>query len=299
MTDIGDDVTVQTTITVDDVPTNAVTVVLAVTDPTGATITPPSVSNPSTGVYLASFEATIPGRWLWTWTSTIPDAVDHGYTDVRVDPPARPQPLALTTDLEELLGRSLTPTEARQAPGLLRSASTRVRAFCRQQFDRKDDDVVILRPVDDKLRLPERPVLDVTLVELVGSNTIPDIAVPGWTFDGIDTINIAGLNSNTFVALPAWWDDLDRGLTTYRVTYSHGYDQYPEVVRDVTASAALRTLLSPTPVESQTQLTVGQYSEQFQQAAGTPGRAVRLSAVDKRDLIDAGFRRTAGTIQVR
>lgn len=300
MTDIGDDVTVQTNITVNGEPQNASSVTLTVIDPTGATVDPaPAVTNPETGEYRATFAATTAGRWRWYWTAVNPDGVDHGYTDVALDPPERLQPLAVPADLEELLGRALTIPEAAKAKALLRSASIRIRSFCRQTFDLVTDDAVTLRPLDDKLRLPQRPVIDVTLVEAVGSNGIPDLTIPGWTFDGVDTITIAGVSSSTFVALPAWWDDLDRGTPTCRVTYSHGYAYYPDLIRDIAAGAALRTLVSPTPVEGQTQVTVGQYTEQFQQAAGAPGLAVRLSAQDKRDLIDGGFRRTAGTIQAR
>lgn len=295
MTDIGDDFTIETTIRVDGVEVDPGSVTLTVTDPAGA-VTTPTPTNPDVGVYRATVTLTSAGRWRWRWTTTGPAGVDDGHVDVAVDPPPRLEPLATIRDIEEIIGRELTAAEAAKAPGLLRSASTRIRAFCRQQFDRVDDDTVVLRPTGGVLRLPQRPVLDVTAVVAVGSNGLPDLPVPGWTWDGRDTVDLTGIATATFVALPSWWDDTDRVTTAYRVTYSHGYDTTPDLIVDICRDAALRALNSPSPVEGVTQTTIGQFSEQFQQAEGSPGVAVRLSPADRKDLVDNGYRRTAGTI---
>lgn len=67
-------------------PTNA-TVVLTVTDPTGATSTP-AVTNSSLGVYDSYFDITIAGRWRWVWnvTGTVVD-VQYGQVDAANPPP--------------------------------------------------------------------------------------------------------------------------------------------------------------------------------------------------------------------
>jgi hypothetical protein len=41
--------------------------------------------------------------------------------------------------------------------------------------------------------------------------------------------------------------------------------------------------------------TIGQYSWQGQQGAGSPGSSARLTRAHKQDLLDAGFARNSGT----
>jgi hypothetical protein len=68
--DIGDVVTLDFTVAVDGVPTNA-TVTLTVTQPDGTTLTPaPSISNPTTGSYTASLLAAMNGLYSARWVST-------------------------------------------------------------------------------------------------------------------------------------------------------------------------------------------------------------------------------------
>ena len=66
--DVGDRVTVTTTVTVEGVATNA-TMAILVTSPSGTTSTP-TISNPSTGVYKANIDATEAGVWLYKWTAS-------------------------------------------------------------------------------------------------------------------------------------------------------------------------------------------------------------------------------------
>lgn len=207
-------------------------------------------------------------------------------------------PLAGSEDVELLLGRTLTTAEEDQVAGLLASASTRVRAFCKQTFSRVDDDQVTLRPLGTTLRLRSGPVISIAEVAAVGPDGTGLFPVVGWHWDGIDRIDLAGLNPEVFVSLPAWWDQ-SRGASSYRVTYTHGHDTIPPLIIDVVANAAIRVLNSPSAVEGSTMQTIGQYSEQFQQSQGAPGRAVRLTAADRQALIDAGYRRQATTVQLR
>ena len=301
MNDIGDDVTVSTTITVDGVPADPGTVDLAVTAPDG-TVTTPSVGNPAVGSYEATVPATSAGRWLYAWTTTDPAGVEHGHFDVAADPPPpdRLAPLATTTDLEDRLGRSLTDVEARKAPALLRDASAKVRAYTRQDFDLTLGDVAVLRPVGTELRLPQRPVLDVTAVVAVGGAPgIPDLPLSGWTWDGLDIVDIAGLDSNVWVSLPAWWEDHGTRPNTYRVTWDHGYPVTPDDVVEVVCSMINRVLLAPTPVEGMNREQIGQYGYGMAGGGGSPGVRVRLTQEDRDALADAGYRRRSGTIQMR
>src|SRR5690606_39829144 len=75
--DIGDAVVITTRIGVDGTPVDPVGVSLDLTSPDGTTSTP-AVQHISTGVYEVAFTASQPGRWLFKWTASTPDSVEHG-----------------------------------------------------------------------------------------------------------------------------------------------------------------------------------------------------------------------------
>jgi hypothetical protein len=211
-----------------------------------------------------------------------------------------PHALATVQDLEARLGRDLTPTEANRAETLLGDASALVRSYTRQTFDLVEDDELVLRPVGVELRLPQRPVTAVASVAAVGGHdTIPDIPLTGWTFDGIDIVNVDGIDSNVWVSLPAWWEDHGGHPDTYRVVYTHGYATVPPEVVTVVCAMVLRTLTAPSPVEGMVSERIGQYNYQLQQGGGSTGVSVRFTQADKDALIAAGYKRRATTVQVR
>lgn len=294
MADIGDDVTVTTTISVDGVLTDPTTVTLTVTDPADNDTTP-SVANPSVGVYQANVPATLAGRWTYVWTTATPDSVEHGYFDVAPDPP-RLRPLALPSDLEATLGRSLTSTEQTRAVPYLARASALIRRYTGQVFDPVSNDVVILRPVGSYLVLPQMPVTAVAEVRGVEEDGTAGDLLSGWTWDGLDRIDITTIGFG-WIADP-WWP-WPSGPESFRVVYSHGGAPIPDDVVGVCCDMALRPLLSPTPVENITSERIGAYSYQLGQFAGggSPGTAVRLTEADKDAL--RSYRPQANSIQVR
>lgn len=209
-------------------------------------------------------------------------------------------PLAEADDVASLLGRALTATEAAQVDALLRSASARIRAFCRQDFTYATDDQITLRPVGNTLRLPQRPVESVAAVAAVNADGQGTLPVVGWLWDGIDKIHIGPFATDIFVSLPSVLDDLDHGFGhSYRVTYTHGYQDIPDLIVDITANAAIRVLTAPSESEGMVGEQIGQYSYQTQQGQGSFGRTVRLTPGDRLALIEAGYRRRATTIQTR
>jgi hypothetical protein len=209
------------------------------------------------------------------------------------------EPLASPADLVARLGRDLTSIEAARADALLADASALVRGYTRQTFDPVEDDVVVLRPVGTLLRLPRQPVTAVTAVAAIGEE--PEVPLSGWQWDGSDLVDIGGLGS-IIVNLPDWWYDTPGGPNTYRVTYSHGYEETPPDVVAVVAAMVLRTLTAPSMVEGlvSSQEQIGQYSHgyQLQQTTGSAGPSVRLTQADKQALDDAGYRRRATTVAV-
>ena len=82
--DVGDRVTIQATFTDENsVLTDPDTVQLEIKNPAG-TVTTPSVSNPSTGVYEGSVLFDADGLWWYRWegTGTV-DAAEEGSMSVR------------------------------------------------------------------------------------------------------------------------------------------------------------------------------------------------------------------------
>lgn len=297
MTDIGDEVTTTTTITVDGILTDPATIELTVTAPDGTTSTPPP-TNPSTGVYEAEFTVNAAGRWLWTWSATDPESVEHGHIDVRTDPP-RLEPLASISDLEDRVG-SLSADQAARAGALLRDASAAVRSYCKQSFDLVENDTAVLRPVGADLILPQRPVLAVHSVAAIpGESGQPDITLSGWQWDGLDRVKVGGVGWRTAIDYDielsdSWW-----GIESWRVTYDHGYATTPDDVVAVVCGMVNRILTAPTMTEGYGSERVGPFSYSMAPGQGTPGPQVRLTQADKDALADAGYRRRSGTIQVR
>jgi len=206
--------------------------------------------------------------------------------------------LATVADLEARLGRALTDAEAPRADALLADASSKVRGFTHQVFDQVLGDEVVLRPVGTVLRLPQRPVLDVTAVVALGCADLPEVALTGWCWDGADKVDVAARRP-VDAGVTDWWWQRCGNPDTYRVTYDHGYAVAPPDVVAVVCAMVNRTLTSPTMVEGLTSERIGQYGYQFAQFSGgqSPGPNVRLSEADKQDLIDAGYRRRSTTVQ--
>jgi hypothetical protein len=300
MTDIGEEVRLTTSIAIDGTPTNPGGIAITVTSPAGLASTP-TPTNVSAGVYRAAVTPDAAGRWRYTWTTTSPNGVDHGYFDVRGNPPppGRLDLLATIDDLENRFQGALTADQVRVAPELLRDASAKIRAYTRQTFDHVVDDVATLRPIGTKLTLPQRPVLAVSsVVAISGYDGVPDVTLSGWQFDGIDTIDVYGLSS-VILNLPEWWSDLNGGPGTYRVTYDHGYATTPDDIVAKACELVTRVLTSPSQAEGMGSERAGPFGYSMAPGAGSAGASVRLTKADRDDLAEAGYRRTTGTVQLR
>ncbi|OMI34375.1 hypothetical protein SPAR_36366 [Streptomyces sparsogenes DSM 40356] len=206
-------------------------------------------------------------------------------------------PLASATDLSDRLGRPLTSAEAARAQALLVDASAKVRAYTKQNFTRTDNEIVVVRAQQGEIRLPQRPVLDVTSVVAIGTGGAPDLPVVGWEWDGLDIVRTC--TDSPVINLPELWyeDDAEAYPGTYRVTYSHGDARIPDVVVAVVARMALRTLTAPTLAGGVTGETIGPYS--YRTDGSGVGTAVLMTDEDRRELADAGYRPKAGMSMVR
>jgi hypothetical protein len=205
-------------------------------------------------------------------------------------------PLASLTDLSDRLGRPLTVAEEARASALLADASAKVRSYTKQNFTRTDDETVVVRAQQGEIRLPQRPVIDVTAVVAIGAGGAPDVPVVGWRWDGLDIIRVAA--DTSVINLPEdWYDDVEAYPGTYRVVYSHGDAQVPDIVVAVVARMALRTLTAPTMAGGITGETIGPYT--YRTDGSGVGTAVLMTDEDRRELADAGFRPKAGMSMVR
>lgn len=298
MTDIGDEVIIETEVRVDDVLFGPSSVTLTVTDPSG-NVTNPSPNNPSVGLYNAIITVGEAGRWIWKWTTNNPTSVDWGYVDVSADPPSGTLALATVQDLEARIG-TLSASQAARAPALLEDASALVRAETKLNFAKVINDVVTVRSTGQVIRLPQRPVIDVTQVAAVGTPPVQDLIMPegSWTFDGIDSIEILG-SLGWVINLPEVWSTSDwAGAGSYRVTYSHGSETVPPEIRGLVAHMVNRTLTAPAVSDLVSEsIGSGDYAWQAQQSVGAMGASVRLTAGDRQKLISWGYIRPYGTVE--
>lgn len=205
--------------------------------------------------------------------------------------------LASPSDLEDRLGRPLAPGETGRGQALLADASALVRAFTGRDFSRTDDDTVTIRAQQGEIRLPQRPVIDVTEVVALGAGGAPNLVVTGWQWDGLDIIRTTA--DSPSINLPAAWydDDIEAYPGTYRVTYSHGTAAVPADIVAVVARMALRTLTAPTMAGGVTGETIGPYS--YRTDGSSAGTAVAMTDDDRKMLELAGYRRKTGMSMVR
>ncbi|MCC9712075.1 hypothetical protein E4N62_46840 [Streptomyces sp. MNU76] len=203
--------------------------------------------------------------------------------------------LATVEDVEARLGRDLTEEEAARAPSLLADASALVREYTGRDFEAVADDVIVLRPVGVLLRLPQRPVTAVNSVAAVAPDGTATAVMSGWSFDGVDKIDLTYATYSADFASDAWRDRCQPD--TYQVDYDHGDATIPAIVVKVVCDMVLRTLLSPSMTPGMVAERIGAYNYQLQQGAGATGARVVMDDQDEKALKRYGPRR-AGTIQV-
>jgi hypothetical protein len=206
-------------------------------------------------------------------------------------------PLASLSDLSDRLGRPLAAGEEARAQALLADASALVRAYTGQDFARTDDETVVVRAQQGEIRLPQRPVIDVTTVIAVGAGGTPDLPVVGWQWDGLDIIRTA-VDSPAINMPELWYEDEGESYPgTYRVVYSHGTAEVPADVVAIVARMALRTMTAPSMAGGLTGETIGPYS--YRTDGSGVGTAVVMTDDDEKMLKLAGYRRQAGMSMVR
>jgi hypothetical protein len=190
--------------------------------------------------------------------------------------------LATVDDVEQLLRRSLTDSELAGIGSALITASASVRSYTGQQFT-AGEDTARLRVRRRVVRLPQRPVLDVTSVSDLNSNDV------SFTWDGFDKL-VVPANVPDIWSFEPW----STGLTAVDVTYSYGYELIPDDIIAVVAAKAARSVVTTPENAGVTQMALGDASIGMGSitAAGALG-----FFQEEREILDR-YRRTLGALRV-
>lgn len=204
--------------------------------------------------------------------------------------------LATLTDLEDRLGRNLTVDENRVATRLLADASAAVRLYTGQQFtldlDEDDDpipDVVKLKVRNGKLRLPQRPVVEVSGVTMIALDLTETPVL--FTWDGIETLTLNPTVPDAWAWVPF---RTDQDVVT--VTYTHGYPagELPAALVGLVVQIVGRALGAELIQTGITNEAIAGYSYGLGSAAAAGGFGLLPAEKDALDM----FRRVGGFVRV-
>lgn len=185
-------------------------------------------------------------------------------------------------DLAALLQRTFTAADTAAATVVRTNITARIESLGKRSFSGVVAETATLRSNGRFIILPKRPVTAVTSIYTVAADGTADDLVTGWSFDGIDVVDLAS-------ASPQGVDVVSHpGTIPYRVTYSHGYSSPPADVTDIAMRAAVSQMENP---EGKQQERIDDYS--FTRSLDV------LSGLTKDDWkIIEGYRRRSGSIQV-
>lgn len=158
------------------------------------------------------------------------------------------------TDFANRLGLTLSTAEQDRADSLLTSASGVIQERMRQQIELVTDDTYTVRSsYDDRVRLPERPVISVssvvlTLIGGAATYTPPDNT---WYLDRDEIVRTAWplAAQYAFAGYQRGWLG---PLYQMQVTYTHGFETVPELVKSICMEMVTRVWVNPGSVARQT-----------------------------------------------
>ena len=150
---------------------------------------------------------------------------------------------ATAEDLATYLHSDVDTAAAEQG---LEMASAKIRRATGQNFDYVGADEILLRGARPILTLPQRPVLAVQLIrtmaigEALMTSRVADVDYTRSASDLYWTSTTARLNSPTHIPYLGWWPDY------VEVTYSHGYAEIPDDVKECCIVRAAEYFTNPT-----------------------------------------------------
>lgn len=163
-------------------------------------------------------------------------------------------PLASLDDLADL---GVAVSESKGL-ALLAQASARFRSEARNDFTLTANERV-LRATQGYVRLNRLPVVGILGVWQVARDGSRGAPVVGWTFDGIDKVNVAAASGIVFNAYHGEGTRQGRGPYTYHVAWTSGFEEVPDDVQAAVLSMVKRAITAPLPEGVITE-RVGDYS---------------------------------------
>lgn len=204
--------------------------------------------------------------------------------------PAQAEAFATAADLANRLGLVFTADETARAEALLADASEVIRDETGQTITLVEDDVLARRgTVDDRIVLPQRPVVSVASVVLDGSE------ISDWYLDGDAIVRAGSLDVGLGILDRPRYGSRGFGCEqeTLTITYTHGYAETPGRIKAIALEMVARVWVNPGSViqenEGDTGATYAPYTE--------PPRGLQLTNSELRSL-RRRFGRRASSITI-
>jgi hypothetical protein len=202
---------------------------------------------------------------------------------------------ATANDLAVRLGITLTTDEITRADALLALASGLIQQETNQTIELVEDDEWVVRSsYAERIRLPQRPVVEVTSVSLTPEGGVPTVI-------GADTYYVDGddlVRASFPIKYQQFFADWTRGwlgpLWTLTVVYSHGYETIPEFVKTVCMEMVTRVWVNPGSVARE---SVGNVSTVYDNNRFSPTGL--LMTDPERAELNKLLRRHSGSIALR
>ena len=216
--------------------------------------------------------------------------------------------LATADDLAAILKSPLTGDDLEYGESLLAMASGVVRSECRSDITKVVGDVLTIPGTFDlEIKLPQRPVFDITSITTDGQpvdatgytwrrdGTVRRVTGSWITDPGVLSaqgapayMGPAGSTEGPIFTAPSWFGP----DVTLEITYSHGYAEIPGELVELTARLAAMAFARPVGI---TREQIGGYSVHYDGMQSVP--SMTLSEQDQR--ICRRYRSAAGMLSVR
>lgn len=199
-------------------------------------------------------------------------------------------------DLAARLGITLTTDEQTRADTLLALASGLIQQESRQKIELvTDDEYVIRSSYDDRIRLPQRPVVSVSSVvlQLIGGSV--SFTVPSNTYY-IDNDEL--VRTSFPLAVQYAFAQYARGwlgpLFQATITYTHGFAVIPELVKAICMEMVVRVWVNPGTVARE---QIGDTMTVYDNMRFSPTGL--LMTTEEKEQLNELLRRRLGTVKAR
>lgn len=201
---------------------------------------------------------------------------------------------ATADDFAARLGITLTDDEVTRAEALLTMASGQILDEANgQKIELVTDDVLTRAgTTDDRILLPQRPVVSVSSVMLDGTEIGDWYLVGNTLFRKSTLLTLLGVLDGPYLLGSAYFGRPDQ---TLEITYSHGYadEDIPETVRTVCKEMVVRVWINPGSVARE---TIGDTTTTYDNMRFSPTGL--LMTTDEKKAIRKVFGRRAGSVTV-